>query len=174
MFSGDVLALPREASPGGCLGLFWVWKKEAEMIKTKLILKKIPVSTLTLVLFSITSSVGVVSSVLPVHLILWAVTVLIRMDHTVILEGDGHWTGSKNFLKALFTENWTVSVRAQQSSLCKPGKNPKYLQKYFKFCTLTDRWLVSTFAVPVELLLLPAELVVKLTVKLHLQHLSEH
>lgn len=40
----------------------------------------------------VTGSVGVVSRVLPVHLVLRAVAVFIRMDHAVVLEGDGHWT----------------------------------------------------------------------------------
>lgn len=40
----------------------------------------------------VTGSVGVVSRVLPVHLVLRAVAVLVRMDHAVVLEGDGHWT----------------------------------------------------------------------------------
>lgn len=36
------------------------------------------------------------------------------------------------------------------------------------------RYCSSTFAVSVELLLLPAELIVELAVELHLQHLGEH
>lgn len=37
-----------------------------------------------------TGSVGVMSGVLPVHLVLRAVAVFIRMDLPVVLEGDGH------------------------------------------------------------------------------------
>lgn len=40
----------------------------------------------------VTSSVGVVSGVLPVHLVLRAVAVFIWMNHPVVLKGDGHWT----------------------------------------------------------------------------------
>lgn len=38
----------------------------------------------------VTGSVGVMSCVLPVHLVLWAVAVFVRVNHAVVLEGDGH------------------------------------------------------------------------------------
>lgn len=39
----------------------------------------------------LTGSVGVVSGVLPVHLVLRTLAVFIRMNHPEVLEGDGHW-----------------------------------------------------------------------------------
>lgn len=45
-------------------------------------------------LSQLTGSVGVVSGVLPVHLVLRALAVFIRMNHAEVLEGDGHWRHS--------------------------------------------------------------------------------
>lgn len=47
-----------------------------------------------------TSFVGIVSGVLPVHLVLRAVAVLIRMDHAVIFKGDGHYTEERSNISA--------------------------------------------------------------------------
>lgn len=93
---------------------------------------------------SLTGSVGVVSGVLPVHLILRTLTVLIRMNHPEVLEGDGHW---------------------RQRGEREP-RGPGTVESWWE----ADR----TFTVTVEFLLLPAELVIKLPVKLHLQHLCQH
>lgn len=54
----------------------------------------------------VTCFVGVVSRVLPVHLVLGAVAVFIRMDHPVVLKGDGHWTQTSS---QTVTQIWKIS-----------------------------------------------------------------
>lgn len=92
----------------------------------------------------LTGSVGVVSGVLPVHLILRTLTVFIRMNLSEVLEGDGDW---------------------RQRGEHEP-RGPGTVDCWYE----GDR----TFTATIEFLLLPAELVIKLPVKLHLQHLGEH